>query len=205
VQTVYFWPLLAKEEGYYPGPWANAAAVQRLASETADLPVLWDLEAPLGTGTWSWSNWWTNRTFTAHWLAARTTPVHIWRPLTTMGLNPLFLRLIGLHYDPHNYPAVSLQADLYTTGSGKTSAELTRILRCGVESYGDRFVPAFGVLNDGEGPEQLFIPPDTFRRYLELARQAGVSEVWIFGVNGLNEEYLAALRETLPLETMENK
>jgi len=33
-----------------------------------------------------------------------------------------------------------------------------------------------------------------------LISQAGVAEVWIFGLNGLNAEYLAILRETLPLE-----
>lgn len=203
VRTIYFWPLLAKEEGYYPGPWANAAAVQRLTTEAADLPTLWDLEPPLGSGTWSWTNWWTNRTFTARWLAQRATPVHLWRPLTTLGLNPLFLRLLGLHYDPRDYPAVTLQVDLYAAGAGKPSGELARILRCGVEYYGDSFVPAFGVLNDGEGPAPLFVPPETFRRYLELARQAGVSEIWIFGVNGLNAEYLTILHETLPLEEMQ--
>ena len=36
---------------------------------------------------------------------------------------------------------------------------------------------------------------------LRPARAAGVSEVWIFGVNGLNAEYLAAMNRALPLET----
>jgi hypothetical protein len=40
-------------------------------------------------------------------------------------------------------------------------------------------------------------------RNLQLARGAGVAEVWLFGVNGLNDEYLSALRETLPLGSIE--
>ncbi len=60
--------------------------------------------------------------------------------------------------------------------------------------------PSLGVLNDNEGPPEIFVPPDTFRRNLQIAREAGVSEVWIFGANGLNDDYLRALRETLPLE-----
>mgnify|MGYP001569888165 CR=1 FL=1 len=72
-----------------------------------------------------------------------------------------------------------------------------------VERYGERFVPSLGVLNDGEGPAHIFVPPTTLRRNLQLAREAGVAEVWLFGVNGLNDEYLSALRETLSLESIE--
>ena len=42
------------------------------------------------------------------------------------------------------------------------------------------------------------MPPETLRRDLSLAREAGVSEVWLFGVNGINQEYLSILREILP-------
>ena len=76
------------------------------------------------------------------------------------------------------------------------------MLRCGVERYGAQFIPSFGVLNDAEGPAEIFVPPETLRRNLGLARAAGVSEIWIFGVNGLNSEYLSALHETLPLESL---
>jgi hypothetical protein len=117
-----------------------------------------------------------------------------------MGLNPLLLRLVGFHFDPVEYASVTFQLDLYTVGEGQPREELARTLRCGVETYGERFVPAFGVLNDGEGPEGIFVPPATLRRNLQMAREAGVSEIWLFGVNGLNDAYLTALRETIPLE-----
>jgi hypothetical protein len=48
VRTVFFWPLLRAEEGYYPGPLSDPAAVRRVIAETADVPVLWDLELPPG-------------------------------------------------------------------------------------------------------------------------------------------------------------
>src|SRR5258708_3440856 len=68
VQTIYFWPLLAPAEGYYPGTWSNAASVQRVAAETDGLPVLWDLEMPKGKLALSYGDWWQNRTFLANWL-----------------------------------------------------------------------------------------------------------------------------------------
>jgi len=202
VREVYFWPLLSHEEGYYLGGWSDADGIRRIAAEAEGLPVLWDLEMPLGQAELSFEDWWQNRAFLDEWLGQRTEPVHIWRSHISMGLNPLFLRLAAMHFDPQDYPAVSLQLNLYMTGSGLATDEMAHILRCGVERYGERFAPALGVLNDGEGPEHIFVPTDTLRRNLELARKAGVAEVWLFGVNGLNEEYLSALRETLPLESL---
>jgi hypothetical protein len=194
--------LLSHDEGYYPGSWSDADGIDRVAGEADGLPVLWDLEVPLNLVGLSAGNWWRNRTFLDQWFDERTQPTHIWRSHTSMGLDPLFLRLIGMHFDPLDYPTVYLHLNLYTTGGGLPADELSRILRCGVERYGERFIPSFGSLNDGEGPAEIFVPAETLRRDLQLAREAGVSEIWLFGVNGLNEDYLSALRETVPLETL---
>jgi hypothetical protein len=90
-------------------------------------------------------------------------------------------------------------------GAGLPAEQMSRVLRCGVERYGARFIPSLGVLNDGEGPDHIFVPPQTLRRDLGLARDAGVSEVWLFGVNGLTAEYIMALRDMLPLEQLPDR
>jgi hypothetical protein len=200
VETVYFWGTLAAEAGYYPGAWSDSDSIQRLAHEAEDLPTLWDAEMPLNLQGLSALDWQTNRAFISNWLRQRVVPVHIWRSHPSMGLNPLFLRWMGLHFDPNEYPNVYLHLNLYTTGAGQPEGELRRVLRCGVEQYGERFIPSLGVLNDGEGANEIFIPVETLRRNLHLARAAGVSEIWLFGVNGLNEDYLDVIRETIPVE-----
>jgi hypothetical protein len=202
VREVYFWPLLDDAEGYYPGTWSDATAVERVADEAADMPALWDLEMPRDKTTVSFGSWLHNRAYLDRWLHERDAPVHLWRSHDTMGLDPLFLRLIGMHFDPLDYPALTLHLDLYATGSGLSDDQMARVLRCGVERYGDRFIPSLGVLNDGEGPAEIFVSAETLRRDLALARAAGVAEIWLFSVNGLNDAYLSVLRETLPLETL---
>lgn len=207
VRRVFFWPLLTAEEGYYPGPLSDPQAVCRVMAEATDLPVLWDLELPPGLKHVSspFSSLPQNRAATAAWLRGRTQPVHIWRSYANFGLNPWLLRLAGLHYDPLDYPAVSLHLDLYTTGAGQSEEGLQRLMRQGVTAYGARFIPSLGVLNDGEGSPSQFIPPDTLRRNLRIARASGVSEVWLFGVNGLNDAYLQAVRGELPLELLSSR
>jgi hypothetical protein len=200
VQEVYFWPLLTLEEGYYPGSWSNADAVERIAHEAEGLPVLWDLEIPRGQLGLSVGDWLRNTNFLTQWFGEREEPAAIWRSHAGMGLDPQFLRLVGMHFDPLDYPEVSLHLDLYMRGEGASNEVLTQILRCGVERYGARFIPSLGVLNDSEGDPSIFIPLETFRRVLTLVRQSGVSEIWLFGVNGLNEEYLSILREIMPLQ-----
>ncbi|MEN9327432.1 MAG: hypothetical protein RI947_240 [Candidatus Parcubacteria bacterium] len=198
VREVYFWPVLSHDEGYYPGTWSDSAAVQRVANDAADLPVLWDMEMPLQQLPSSARSWRDNKEFLNHWLLARTKPVHIWRTHTTMGLDPLFLRLAGMHFDPLDYPEVSLHLDLYMKDTDPTDEQMAHILRCGVERYGSRFVPSFGVLDDGYGSG--FVSPVILQRNLTLARDAGVSQIWLFGVNGLNESVVTMLKESIPLE-----
>ena len=96
--------------------------------EAEGLPVLWDLEVPLGHTSMSFRSWPHNRSFLSQWLSERKQPVHIWRSHTTMGLNPLFLRMVGLHFDPLDYPAVSLHLDLYATGDGLPDDQMARVL-----------------------------------------------------------------------------
>lgn len=205
VREVYFWPVLSAEEGYYPGAWSSPEGIRHLTTEATDLPLLWDLEVPRGAQQprdLSLRHWWTNRTTLAGFFARHEQPIHLWRTYASMRLNPAFLRLTALHFDPLEYPTLHLHLDLYTTGTGQDAAELARLARCGVERYGARFIPSLGVLNDGEGPEEIFVPPATLERNLRIVRAAGVSEVWFFGVNGLNPAYLEAIQSTLPLESL---
>ena len=202
VHEVYFWPLLAFKEGYYPGTWSDAAAIRRVAADAKGIPVLWDLELPPKLRHPSIQSWPSNRAFLDHWLRNRKEPVDLWRSYAMMGLDPLFLRLIGMHFDPLEHPAVRLHLDLYAKKPGLSSERMARVLRCGVERYGAQFIPSLGVLNDGEGPASFFITPERLRRDLYLARQAGVGELWLFGVNGLNEAYVSAVRDTIPLESL---
>jgi hypothetical protein len=199
VREVYFWPLLKPEEGYYPGTWSHAAGLRRVAHEAEGLPTLWDLEMPPDLKHPSIRSWPQNRAFFDGWLRSRAEPVHLWRSHASMGLDPLFLRMAGMHFDPGDYPAVSLHLDLYEKGTGMPAEQMQQMLRCGVERYGPRFIPALGVLDDGHGKPGQFIHFETLRRDVQLARAAGVSELWLFSVNGLTPSVVQMLHETLPL------
>ena len=117
-----------------------------------------------------------------------------------MGLDSVFLRLLGMYVDPITMPNTRLHLDLYARGAGQDAQALGQIMRCGVEHYGERFIPLLGVLNDNEGPADIFVPVDTLQRNLQIARDAGVSKVWLFSSNGLHPEYLNAIRTTLPVK-----
>jgi hypothetical protein len=202
VQEVVFWPILSQEEGYYPGPWSEPAGIQRIIDESDGLPLLWDLEVPRGTQVEKLSieHWWQNRISLPDLFANHDQPVHVWRTHVSMGLDSLFLRMIAMRVDPSETPNARLHLDMYATGGGRDPKELNQIVRCGIERYGERFIPSLGVLNDGEGPPEVFVPMDTFQRNLRVVREAGASEVWFFGSNGLNPEYLDAIRTILPIE-----
>jgi hypothetical protein len=199
VREVLFWPLLPPGEGYYPGAWSDAAAVRRATREADGLPVLWDLELPHDPVRPSLGDWWRNRAVLDAWFRQRAEPTHIWRSTTALGLDSALLTLSALQFDPLRYRHVSMHLDLYATGAGLPNPLLRRVLRCGVERYGDRFIPSLGVLDDGEAAADVFVPAGTLQRYLRAARQAGVTEVWLFGANGLTGDVVRTLRATLPV------
>ena len=204
VRTIYFWPVLDREAGYYPGSWSRHDAVRDAIEETQSLPVLWDLEFPLPLmrGEWgiadlSLRDVRRNKQILSDWLQCRSAPVHIWRSHRSFGLNSPLLRAAGMHFDPGRFEAVTLHLDLYMTGSGVAADRLRQILRCGVAAYGDRFAASFGVLNDGEGRAEEFVPPDVLERNLNIAAQEGVAQVWLFGLNGVTRDTANMVRRIL--------
>ncbi len=202
VKDVYFWPVLKPTEGYYPGAFSDLAAVERTKAEAEDVPTLWDLEVPPGMKHASYTNWWSYQISIDAWLRNRTVPIDIWRSHTSMGLDPDFLRFIGMQFDPLTYPVVKLHLDLYQKGDQEINAErMARILNCGVSRYKERFIPSFGALADGQGTPDKFTRFETLRRDIQLSRAAGVSELWIFSASGITPDVITLLHESLPLET----
>jgi hypothetical protein len=205
VREVIYWPTLSLSEGYYLGGLSEPQAIQRVINESRDLPLLWDLELPRQPPP-SFATLIDrsrqNRPLMGDFFRQQQQPIHIWRTHTSMGLDPLFLRMFGMQFSPDDAPEIRLHLDLYTmgTGAGANADDVRRITRCGIRHYGERFIPSLGVLNDQEGPAEVFITPEDFRRNLQIVREEGAAEVWIFGSNGLNQEYLQALHDLLPLE-----
>jgi hypothetical protein len=208
VREVIYWPTLSLSEGYYLGGLSEPQAIQRVIDESRDLPLLWDLELPrqppvsfLKLSERSLHN----RPLIGDFFRHHQQPIHIWRTHTSMGLDPLFLRSLGMQYSPDDAAQIRLHLDLYTmgTGAGANADDVRRITRCGIQQYGERFIPSLGVLNDQEGPEEHFVTVEDFRRNLQIVREEGAAEVWIFGSNGLNQDYLQALHDILPLEKAE--
>lgn len=203
VQEVYFWPLLSDKEGYYPGSWSQSAAVARVANEAAGVPVLWDLEfPPKWRDDFSLREWRQNSSYLTGWLSGRKEAVHIWRSYPQLGLDPLLLRLLSMHYDPGEFQEVTLHLDLYSPNADIPASHLYRVMRCGVERYGPRFIPSLGVLNDGEG-SGTFISRQRLMQNVQSARSAGASEIWLFGLNGITPEIVANLHEIVPLDTVQ--
>lgn len=203
IREFVFWPLLSEEEGYYPGPFSDPSALKRVAHESDlaaqdGIEILWDLEFPPGTfGILRFFNfqWAENRDFIDSWLKNHDGTVHIWRSYKELGLNPWILRTLGLHFDPNNYSNVTMHLDLHTTGDGIPENDMRQILLCGKEQYRDHFVPSFGSLDDGFASPDVFVPPETLQRDIQLAQASGISEIWVFSVSGLQPKYTDTLQK----------
>jgi hypothetical protein len=153
VREVIYWPTLSLSEGYYLGGLSEPQAIQRVIDESRDLPLLWDLELPrqppvsfLKLSERSLHN----RPLIGDFFRHHQQPIHIWRTHTSMGLDPLFLRSLGMQYSPDDAAQIRLHLDLYTMGTIKRGQRsiLSRLKTSGAicKLCAKRAQPRFGSL-----------------------------------------------------------
>lgn len=201
VTGVIYWPVLEREEGYWISPWADAEALERIFNEVKErkdkrrLGMLLDLEPPLKRLRLLNFNFKNKRKITEFIRTAEEHNISI-STVEKSYIPDWLLELFGLSFEPEKYGNRKIKM-YYSSYRRQVLPDFVvdMLLERKVKKYArDKTTVGLGLIAPGIHDETHRITPDILQRELEIASDLGIKEVIIFRLEGLDEEYLKAIR-----------
>jgi hypothetical protein len=219
VQRTIYWPLLEKDEGYWPSPFARSEALERIIEEIEHRPgkdrlvVTWDGELPmvayqdflLRGARRVYRNKAIVRGF---FMRLGDNNVEIETAESPRFLVPEGLqKALGVTFDPNEYGNTQVKM-AYTSffrtqlkrffGKGIASkivrAILMKEVRAGLKDYGERFSIGLGCVMNNASFLEGSLSPEELAQDLETARDSQILRVHIYGLEGMNNEYAQVIK-----------
>jgi len=200
--TPAYWPVLEKGEGYWMSPFSDTKALERIINELngvkEPLKILWDCELPLkkwqiGTRIFSF---YKNRKKIRGFIKNHPSnlEIHTAENVFYSGLVHQVMEKMGLTFDPAIYPHKRI-AMFYTSNKPRMLFE-TVVYQ--IETYQKRYhdlAAGLGTISVGiHGNEPILSSVDLANDF-SAVRKAGVKEVVIFRLGGLNKSYMEVINK----------
>lgn len=199
VKEKVYWPILERKEGYWISPWTEKEALKRVSEEIkkSHLPVMLDLELPTTRNPLLYLT--QSQNFFNNWKAIegmikKKSNVYLAEYYPDGMVQEKILQAIGLHFDPRRYGNRVVKMVYHSTTKfreGFIKKELER----GKKRYGDKFIVAYGTIARGVNGDEPLLKEKQLKKDLEIAKNAGVKEVVIYRLGGLNKSYSGILKE----------
>ncbi|HIH11067.1 TPA: hypothetical protein HA241_02675 [Candidatus Woesearchaeota archaeon] len=194
-----YWPVLSRKEGYWFSPFSNHNSLRRIFDELQDhsVPTMIDAELPTRQNLLLYFTqliyFFHNRQCLRDFVQRHP---HVWvaeyYPQSTILQTTL--TFLGLHYDPKTYQKPIIKM-LYSSLHHFSPQEFLTLLNKGKQRYGSKFIPALGTISPGIQGNEPKLSPEQLEQDLSLAKKAGLNEVIIFRLGGLNEDYLSRIKK----------
>lgn len=200
IKEITYWPLLDLSEGYWLSAFSSGKAIERIIKEMDEtgefFPVLWDAELPILNKklfVTQLSQVFDNRNL-IHQALLNPRPQH---PLIVAEIpRNSFLQtlgnLTGTSFPFKNYYRLDMLYTSMMKGNNK-SGYLRQTMRTNKQKY-LKYSVAFGLIAEGEEKMTTLLTPLELDRDLEIAKEEGIDEIFIYRLGGLNYEYLKVLR-----------
>lgn len=201
VKEFVYWPVLSKTEGYWISPFSDREGLKRVFQELKDnkTPVMIDAELPTTQNPLLYItqlfNFFRNRRFIRRFISDYE-DVYVAEYYPQGKFMTSLLTFSGLHFDPQEYHCQSIKMVYHSMHTFKKTF-IRKKLKDGVKTFGNRFLVAYGVMYTGNGWEPK-ITVSQLKTDLEIAKKAGMSEVIIFRLAGLNKTFTSLLKEYFP-------
>ncbi|MFH1637104.1 MAG: hypothetical protein ABIB71_01635 [Candidatus Woesearchaeota archaeon] len=194
VKEVIWWPILKEDEGYWLSPFAKRKALLRIMEESKGISIMWDAERPR-----QWKliltqlpNFLKNKKIIRQYISSHIKPVYTAEYFPEKGLAARLLKFLGLEFDPNKYNNKVIKM-VYTSMHNYSLRFLRKEFSKGVSLYKDKFLVALGTIATGVESNEPKLSPEQLERDLKLAKEAGVKEVVIYRLGGLDMKYTRAI------------
>ena len=187
-----WWPLLPKEAGYWVSGFTRTSALKKLFSELQKekIPVMLDLEYP------------KKRLLLIKNFFKRETNIKLIHNFIENYKGEIYCceyykdfgfieNKSGLHFDN----AHKIIKMYYTSMHHFSDKSLEKNFKKNITKYQNKFLVALGIIAVGILGNEKILSHHQLKRDLELCKKAGINEVIIYRLEGLNEEYLKVLEK----------
>ena len=194
-ETVY-WPVLSYNDGYWMSPFAKRKALLKVMEECMGMDILWDCEMPrkrslILTNLYQFIR---NKYFIRTFFLKHDGQIYSAEYFPEKGLIAKWMAFLGLTYNPEKYKNKVIKM-VYSSLHDHGDRFITKEVTTGVKMYGDKFMGALGTIATGIRGDEPVLEPKKLERDLKICRDANVSEVVIFRLAGLTEEYMEAIKK----------
>ncbi|MBI5391960.1 hypothetical protein HZB00_03070 [Candidatus Woesearchaeota archaeon] len=194
IREIIYWPVLSAEEGYWLSPFSKRKALLRLCEELQHkkINILWDAEFPIKASLYFsgmqlfFMNYILIKRFFRTYQGKITTAEYFPQHLFSRWI----FSVLGLHFTPQNKKRNVVKMLYSSLRSYRSKEWMEKHILAGKKIYGNHFLAGLGLLAPGVGEHEKMIHVEQLQRDLTLCKKAGVKEVILFRLGGLNKEYL---------------
>jgi len=198
IKEFIYWPLLKRKEGYWISPFSERKALVRIFKELEieKVPVMLDLELPTTQNPLLYltqsSLFLGNKKLIRKFINDYRGKIYLAEYYPEGKWREKLLKLLGLHYWSKKVKVIKM---LYRSLHHFNDDFLREELRRGKREYGDDFIAGLGVIAPGIQGDEPILSPQQLEQDLQIAQKAGIKEVILFRLGGLDERYGKVLKK----------
>ena len=192
-----YWPLLELKEGYWISSFSQRAALKRIFNELkkTSTSVMLDLELPTTKNPTLYLtqlfNFYRNRSLIKKFIQTYPGKIYLAEYYPQGKIQEKMFEFLGLHYQSEKVKVIKM---FYHSLHNFSPEFLNQELKRGKLKLGDNYLAAYGTIARGIGGNEPLLSSKKLTDDLETAAKAGVKEVVIFRLGGLNNIYVKVLR-----------
>jgi hypothetical protein len=197
VKEMVYWPILKKSEGYWISPFSKRKALLRIFNElrNKNVPVMLDLELPTSQNIFLYltqlTNFSRNKKLIKKLIDEYKGKVYLCEYFPEKKNSQKILKLLGLHFENKKVKIIKM---FYHSMHNFSTKFVKEEFKRGVKGFKDNYIVAIGTIAKGIKGTEPLLKEKLLKEDLMLAKQAGVKEVIIFRLGGLNKKYLRLLK-----------
>lgn len=196
IKEFVYWPILDVKEGYWISPFSQRKALKRIFNELAGkkVSVMLDLEFPT-TKNFSLFftevlNFYKNKHLIKRFIRKHSGKVYLAEYYPEGRIKEETLWLLGLHF--RKAKVIKM---VYHSMHNFDEGFIRKELKSGKRSYGKDFLVAYGTIAKGIGGKEPILTLKQLEKDLKIAKEAGVKEVVIYRLGGLDRKYLSIINK----------
>ncbi|MBI2111942.1 hypothetical protein HYT52_00195 [Candidatus Woesearchaeota archaeon] len=202
ILEIIYWPILEKKEGYWVSPFSKRKALQRIFQEIQEnnskkqkpVPLMLDLELPTRHNPRLYLtellNFYRNKKMIKSFIQTNFNDVYLAEYYPCGKKKEKLLELLGLHY---KHAKVIKMA--YHSLHRFNQEQFSQLLKKGKEQFNNNYLVAFGTIAKGIDQNEPMLSLEQLATDLKIAQEAGIKEVVIFRLGGLNKTIVKTIEK----------